>query len=510
MTRRTGYSNTRSLPYPRRKAADSTIAEADSTTMERPSSSASSSAEAAPVVTLPSKGIKLNVVGNFCGFRKCISSHKMANVEPYNIGQYYAGGAVDPTRYTDLFPSICQSCLLAKFGLVESYNTANKTVYNCILEKTQGTSAIRSEGPYLRAFKPSTSLVKRNAIVFEADTIIVPSGQVLLDILMSDPEKLYNDQKVPKVIAHVDGTLIGSNVNLERKYTLNPYLFGYFKHIYDAMSCNSTIDTRGTEFTKLEHFISDKVMKASDNIYLNTSYELDAFVLSDLITPTAGRSCYVRHAETLKLVDKTMFVEVVAAEPDPAAYRDQYTAANEHSLVATVQSMDFREKIEGVKPETIRDLLDNLNPHLYTTRQIMVNREPTLRNYFADRNHLPTRSSTALHVSSMCVPSLIVETEMREEAKVLKRIKPNVMWVEGIGLCSTGPICDNDYLVINETVDIDDFIRIKVNSHKRTITYRDPKDLEVNKPAGTCDGGSSHSREIRRPAIPTMSMYSAL
>lgn len=239
---------------------------------------------------------------NTCINVDCVLSHTLANCDPNNFGLHYAGQKVIPTN---IFPRICRNCLSAKFGLFEVIQNENMSLVNCIVKKAQGADPeMRAEGPFLKAYKNSPSIVDKQLVVFLEGTLIIPSGQILMDILMAGREKLHNvNNKIPKIICSFEDD------RSKMTMILNPYLYSYFKHMHVLQTTPSKTQSR--KFTRFEDLL---IPDQSLNPFqcLQSSYEVDTFVISNLLNPLAANSTFVKEGKILRFEnnDKEITIKI--------------------------------------------------------------------------------------------------------------------------------------------------------------------------------------------------------
>lgn len=105
------------------------------------------------------------------------------------------------------------------------------------------------------------------------------------------------------------------------------------------------------------------------------------------------------------------------------------------------------------KHEKIKVLNEYLTRYLYSQRQSIIDRRNVLQKRFGN-----DYGAMQMHVSSLCVPSKVIT----DDDTVFREFKPNVRWVEGIGLISTADICENEFLIDSSKIKLDHGLKMTV------------------------------------------------
>jgi len=353
----------------------------------------------------------------------CISSHRLAQEDPSNFGRLYNNYNLrTPSR---IFPSICGSCLLSKFSLMED---ASKKTRNLFCHGRRDFYSKR-EGPFLRAYQITRNVFEGN-LVFPSDTLILPVGQLLLDTLMIHPDHLFSR----------DNESIQYRTNT-KTYRLNPYLFVYFRNLH----------FRGTGIRsrkiKKEIEIENDLLFASVSLavgdgFLTVAYQNDSLLFGNLLEPTAESSAYVREGKKI-LLDSGNVVKIDIGQ-------DELKISNQRdSLFDNGQ---------------IRLLSDQFS------KVTKVNQGSRLEGTFFEKhnkkNYKVPKTTTGRYVASMCLPQ-----DIFNETSKLIGLCPNVRYVDCLGLVSTRPIYSGQYLVIDLGLKLQHYVHLKTNVLDHPITY---------------------------------------
>lgn len=414
----------------------------------------------------------------FCIEQDCVLSHKLATFDSKNFGKLYLG-----TQHpTNTFPRICNHCLLAKFGLFDSYNKEGLTSMNCIYYETQGTDTTdRKEGPLLRALKPVSNILSDFEIVFEKDTIILPCGQLLIEVMTSDPELLFNKNKnVPRVDTKDD-----------KIYSLNPYTYSYFKHLHDKQTI--PINNDKLDYKTFEDILC--VGNSKNSTDLACTSEVDLLLMSNLITPIAAESNYIKKAKVAKLDDeKKLHITITAITiVDPVEL-----AESTKSPYCELKVDDPLVDVVCVSSKEFEHFNGIMFGYIQTMRHLIIQRLQGLKNYF-DESINSIKSASGLHIASFCVPSKIMKGPY-----IYRGLQPNCTWKECIGLVSTEQICSNQLLIIDQSVKLEHFVRLKMNQYEETIRYATPT---LDESAIKDDSRLSYDFESRTLPVKKFSIY---
>jgi hypothetical protein len=387
-----------------------------------------------------------------CHNQNCLLSHELVTLDKNNFGLYYKSEEYP----TNLFVRVCNNCLLAKFGLYERDND-NTSFLNCILTKTQHDDKnFRTEGPFLHAYKTIPHVVADESIAFLENTIIIPSGVILMDLFMSDREELFDR----------DGTIPTVREN-GKSYRINPYIYGYLHLIHDLQTAPSTKPQ--LQLDQVKNF--EEILYQTSNLDANLkclagTYEREVFMMSNLVHPLAALSNYVTTGTNYKLKSQPKQIDVSIRKneiipPETA----ELASSNKHINLTVTANGPFqgKTKLEVRKVIAFNQIVQTSG---LSMRQLIVNRKKWLSKYF-NTDIKTVYSAIALHILSFCVPSII----RKPDEATYRRFYPNVTFIEGIGLVSTKDICINETLIANTSVGIDDFIKLKMNSYETGLKY---------------------------------------
>lgn len=403
----------------------------------------------------------MGIESSSCINQECLLSHTLSELDTNNFGKFYTG----KQSPTNIFPRICQHCLLAKFGLYEAFVEFGPFV-NCVVKKSQKPND-NLAGPFLKAYKSIQNVSNRRNVVFANHTIILPSGQLLMEILMSSAEDLFNkDDSIPKILH-----------GLEHLY-LNTFMFGYFKHMHDVMTNPSSQREKPSQPKTLDEILWCENMTNS-NHQLQATAEVDTMLMSQLIQPTGSLSKYVVSGESTILEDKRLVIAMFRK----GSIVTQERATDKESAVVTIGIWNLSKDIYPFQIQKVQYLNQYLTVQTTTMRQLIVNRKLGLQNYFINSKD---NSAIDLHISSFCFPRKIMEGD-----KTVQEYKPNCTFIPGIGLVSIGDICEGDLLIITRNVYLDKFTRLKMANYEDALRYN-----EIN-PKTTLS--NHYEKEVRIP-----------
>lgn len=377
-----------------------------------------------------------------CINQECVLSHKLATLDSANFGKFYTGKQYP----TNLFPRICKHCLLGKFGLYEA-RVDIQPFANCVGRNVQAADN-KNVGPFLKAFKSIENLIDRAKVVFPSNTIILPSGQILMELLMTNPEYLFNvKKKIP--IVRVGG----------KEYFLNHYIYGYYKRMHEIAS-NPANSAKPSQMKSLDDVLwCENLTRAIHP--LQASAEVDTVFMSQLIQPTGSLSAYVKKGES-SIIDETKTLNITTTDDLKTG---KELASDKTSYLANVVVTNLQKNISGVELEKVQYLDQALAGELVSTRQLIIRRKVGLQEYFEEAKH---NSAIQLHISSFCLPCKI-----KRGGTVFLEYQPNCKFIPGLGLVSISTICTGDLLIIDRTVDIENFRRLKMAEYKESLLYTD-------------------------------------
>ena len=408
-----------------------------------------------PIMTLP---LNPYVYGNDC----CQASHALKHQDTNNFGGLYKNSQLSTRSLT--FLPLCKGCLLAKFGLLEDVVKTTNNLQCYYNRKTMNNTCDHEDGPFLRAFK-TTGNVYKKTVAFENNTIILPAGQLLLDVFMMEASKLFlRDLNTVEVVIN------------SKSYFMNNYLYLYFKMLHQMYAYNvnltspfvrNTDEFNDQQFSILHHMIKDG--------YSNISYKCEAFLLGNLINPTGGVSHYVKDGEMINYSQYDKKVHVTLVHKPQAKGEEPVLDDGSHYVITEITNP--RSKIKGVQKQT----LQNFNDHAYVNtndfQTFIHNRKRSMEDYFVRGLGDNIQSAIGLHLAHMCIPSSIVDREEPPTStsyKKLRTLKANVKYVEGVGLLSTRTICHGDFLIIDTATLIDNFMSIKGCNVGNSVSFNDP------------------------------------
>ena len=415
---------------------------------------------AAPVTPMMVLPLNPYVYGNDC----CQASHALKHQDTNNFGGLYKNSQLSTRSLT--FLPLCKGCLLAKFGLLEDAVKTTNNLQCYYNRKTMNNTCDHEDGPFLRAFKTTGNVYKKN-VAFETNTIILPAGQLLLDLFMMEPSKLFLHDLNTAVVV-INGA----------DYFMNNYLYLYFKRLHQMYAYNVNLTSpfvRNTdEFNDQQYSILHHMIKDG---YSNISYKCEAFLLGNLINPRGGVSHYVQDGEMINYsqYDKKVHV-TLAIKPQAVGKEEPVLDDDSHYVTTSIDNPT--SKIKGVAKQT----LQNFNDHAYVNtndfQTFIHNRKRSMEEYFErSLGDKDIKSAIGLHLAHMCIPSSIVDTEgtpTSKSYKTLRTLKANVKYVEGVGLLSTRTICHGDFLIINMATLIDHFMSIKGCNVGNSISFNEP------------------------------------
>jgi len=402
------------------------------------------------------------VFGSDC----CQASHVLKDEDRDNFGRLYKDGQLAARSFT--FLPLCKGCLFAKFGLIEDTAATANNLQCYFARKTSANSChLGREGPFLRAYKTTENLYRQN-VVFEKNTVILPVGQLLIDIFMMEPGILFLR----------DFNTVQLKLNYDpNPYNVNNYLYLYFKMLHQLYVSKVNVSSKravrnADEFTDQQYSVVHHMLQDG---HAEASYKSEAFLLGNLINPSSGVSVYVTEGNRIEYAqDRTVYVDVKDHTPQTLE-----PVLDEDSHYATTVIHNHKSSIPLLDQQDVRNVnnwafADTNNFHTFVH-----SRKESLLAYFEedvnDKLHLDKiYSAIGLHLAHMCVPSHIVDktwSNTEPTYTVLRSLKPNVKYVEGLGLISTKTICVGDFLVINMATTIDRFMATKGSNSPNAIFY---------------------------------------
>lgn len=409
----------------------------------------------------------------FCINQDCVLSHKLSELDPANFGKFYIG----KQSPTNLFPRICRHCLLGKFGLYEAYVDVQPFA---ICHKLQAVDN-KDVGPFLKASKAIVNLVNPAKVVFPSDTIILPAGQILLELLMADPEYLYNIKKKIPVITHD-----------QKDYFLNHYIYGYFKYIHEIITnpANSNRE-KPNQMKTLDDVLWCENLTNSIHP-LQVSAEVDAIFMSHLVQPTGSLSGFIVSGES-STIDETKELNINIIDD---VVNTPELVSDKRSRLVRVEIKNPKVNIHHVNPTNIQLLNQILSGYLLTVKQLILNRKSGLNEYFNDN---VDSSAIQLHISSFCLPFKIMRG-----TDVLLQYQPNCKYIPGLGLVSISTICEGDLLIVERTVNVENFKRLKMSKYEESMIFNELNSSKKD----TYPGQLSYLWESKIPATDKGCMYS--
>lgn len=354
---------------------------------------------------------------------KCILTHLLPSIKPKDFLNE------KPRIMTSAFPNFCDACLSNKFGLSECYYKGDSFFMNCMnknakIRKT--TSTIYHEGPYFKALRSD------NGIAFEKDTIIFPVGSWLLDILTSDFHSLYHYfSYFLKIIYKGD------------QYSLNPYIFDYFKNLNIARRQPQPDVTRIDSFSDILNYCLIPTQDLYDYIY-----DVDSILMCQLLNPTAAHSKYISEGKSI-ILEENKSVEIKVDEiKDP----NRLVTESKNVIVSTCTT-HVKETATEEQPR-MKSLDKVLFSYISPMRVAIQSSGLFLSSYFDDK----VSEAMVLNIASHCVPMCIKNNDT-----LIRKVTPNTRFIEGIGLVTTSIIYKNSYLIIDKTVALEKFVTFKMN-----------------------------------------------
>ena len=378
----------------------------------------------------------------------CKATHYLAAVKA-DFAKVYEGRHTPTT----IFPSLCEGCLLAKYGLYEAYEKdASFNLANCNFPHPKNI-----EGPYLKAFKPSDTLNGDAYVVFVKGDIILPVGQLLVDVLSSYSDFVFTkDNQGPSIqITSSKGP---------RQYRLNPNLYSYFRSLRDRHHKPFNINNLIKRFSILEQMMIKNMHKIPDKQML--CHESDMFIFGNLLTPDSIESHFVRGVNLVpkgEPAEADFMFEIKKTKPGVNVVEKMMDSKSHYVTLRPHETLQRVKDIEEANDHQIRHMNSIIKPFILDVRQAIVNSKPFLSKYFGKSDN---RSAVDLYVSSFCYPN-----NVGDPADADRFLLENCSYVEGVGLVATGTICNNDFLVIDKSVNVPNLIKLKMCNPENMIEY---------------------------------------
>lgn len=327
---------------------------------------------------------------------------------------------------TKIFPPLCGRCFLNKFSLFEDETRTFNNVHYYLNIRKKTCFSDRKEGPFLRCFKVGVNIYQ-GSFVFCKNTVILPVGCILFDAFMSDQYNLF---------ANTFHSITYTKNNA--KYVLNPYLFNYFKTIYEKKVNPSDPGS------VIQLMINETIF--------NIAYQTDAYLFGNLIPPKAHfLSPYIKYGERIILLENNAVNINVTKIPDE----------DDVDILITNPTTPYTT-------EDIKYMNEHVLKNASFVDEVSKKRKNELSNkYFVKNkscNNLPT-SASGLYLAYFCIPSTIVDDN--DWNKCIRYLRPNVKFEEGIGLISVDNIFEGDFLVIEACIPISSYVDSKASFLKQ-------------------------------------------
>lgn len=257
-----------------------------------------------------------------------------------------------------------------------------------------------NEGPYLRVetLKDVDDCIN---VCFPKNCIIFPTGELLYDVLLSDKIS-YN----PTIVLN------------EETYTINNYLLQYFMKLKTTSLHKNTRNILDSVFNPLKCFIT---------------YENEAHIISQFVKPTASNSFKILNNEMLP--NDVINVKLTAIAD---VLNEDYSSYLNSFVKTEIECGNLK-----VKKNTLFMYHQN-EPNLHSEHSLLKKLFPKIK------------SLTGLNFAYYCVPFCILDNDK----KAIRQLLPNVTWIEGLGLVSKTELNNNEFLVIDQTVDCIDLFKI--------------------------------------------------
>lgn len=401
----------------------------------------------------------------------CKSNHILAKLNK-NFGAFYVGKETP----SSIFPNICTSCLLAKYGLYEDYEF--DTVVN--MANCNFPSPKNREGPYLKAFKPTFTLYNNQFVTFEKNTIIIPCGQILIDLLSSDKDFIYN--------RNFEGPSIRLKKNNEL-YSLNPYLYSYFRSLRNLHHDQVDVKSISKNYSLIEKMMANTLYTLpSVNMIV---HEGDQFLHGNFLTPDSYESLYAQGKQLNSINNVTIEINNLPYTPENDASKIE-DILDTKSLYVNAKYLTDSTDMKEAKSHQIKQLNTFVKTLVMNTRVAIINSKPRLKEYFRNNK----KSAAQLYVSSFCMPANVIENN-----DVIRQFLPNCAYYEGIGLVAIEPICRTDFLVVDEAVNAEQLIYLKMCNPENLIEYY-PDTIDIPKHA-TNNDSCSRGVQDNKDNLPT-------
>lgn len=342
---------------------------------------------------------------------QCALSHELISFKDNDYYEKYK------TKSTITFPAICRACLAYKFGLIEK-KMSNESLLGCSILKLNYKY---EEGPYLcvrEEEKEAKEKGKRDSnskVAFRKDTVIIPCGYWLYDILMGDTLQLFNNKNlIPKIL----------KAGVE--YTINQYIFNYFRSIYKFLS------TKEVENKFMDHVITYLwgLNETDPNFDMLGTYELDSLFICGLVQPTYINSIICKDEKNAILTGLNVLEGDIAYEILYDKYKNE-------------------EDMEVDSSKLIEDYTKFLLNYIVIRKKI-------LEKHYSDvTGDLPGRQ-----IASFCIPSTIISDD--DSATIYRKLKHNVIWVQYIGLVAYRDIYYEEMLIIETILTLGNFKHLKI------------------------------------------------
>jgi hypothetical protein len=354
-------------------------------------------------------------------------------------------------KLSEVFPSICISCLLNKLGVIESVHLGTNISLMCnnwmLKYQTIKSKINYEEGPFLKASGTNSS-----NLAFDENVLIFPCGNIIQDLLSANVFSLHFTEAIPKIIAK----------DKSEYYVLNPFLYRYFNKLFKQK------ETQDVDKSKLNSTTENSTLKLlspylnKTNSLLDAVYETDCCILSSLIQPTWRLSIFFEdHKSIILNKDKGIYF---TSEEIHAGGKD-----------FTILNFDISDsnssKISDQKYNDVADLYCIVNKFLNPMfNNIQLNTE-----YFKVTLDENDNNDMFIHLRLFCVPHLITS-----DNEIIRKVTPNVKLIPNLGLVSSAKIFEGDFFVVDTDMTLSTYYTLKMRQRETNVTENKPPQISKN------------------------------
>jgi len=190
--------------------------------------------------------------------------------------------------------------------------------------------------------------------------------------------------------------------------------------------------------------------------FLTVAYQNDSLLFGNLLEPKAESSTYVNEGKRMVLESGNVLKIDVG--------QDELKITNScDTWVAPDNGQTIRLLSDQFSKATRVNQRNRLEGTFETTQDNEQNKQNKQQN---KKNYKVPKTNSGLYVASMCLPQ-----DIFSETSKLIGLRPNVRYVDCLGLVSTCPIYSGQYLVIDLGLKLQHYVNLKTSALDHPIAY---------------------------------------